>query len=325
MSDSVLWIIAIVSFSLGVFYSGCESAFIAAKRIRVRHLAARGNRRAQLLLGYIENPEYFLSAVLVGTNLSVTGCTAVFTAIATRHFGDAGSTVATVILVPTILVFSEIMPKALFLNYASRAALWSVYPLRVLTTLLYPVVMTFSALTDGLTRLFPARDLHGKLKVTMEELLFHMSDSEKAGVISSQTTVLAKRATELKTLAARDVMVPLDRMVMVERGASHRELERAFAQAGFSRLPVYQGARHNVVGVLSVHELLGERGRVNVVDTLPPPYTVSLDTPILDVLIQMKEKGRHMAVIHDRGEVVGMITMEDILERFVGAIADEFN
>lgn len=325
MSEFTLWIITIVSFSLGVFYSGCESAFIAAKRIRVRHLAGRGNRRAQLLLRYLENPEYFLSAVLVGTNLSVTGCTAVFTVIATRHYGDAGSTVATVILVPFILIFSEIIPKALFLNYANRAALASVYPLRILTALFFPMVKTFSMMTDALTRAFPSDEARGSARVTMEELLFHISDSGKAGVISSDISVLARRAVELKTLIARDVMVPLDKMVMIDYAASHDEYAHAFADAGFSRLPVYKGSRDNVVGVLSVHEFMGKRGEGKVADTLMLPYSVGLDTPIVDVLMQMKAKGRHMAIIRDRGNTVGMITMEDVLERLVGTIEDEFN
>ena len=120
-------------------------------------------------------------------------------------------------------------------------------------------------------------------------------------------------------------MVPLDKMVMIDSGASHDEYARAFAEAGFSRLPVYRGSRDNVVGVLSVHEFMGKRGEGKIADTLALPYSVGLDTPIVDVLMQMKAKGRHMAVIRDRDKIVGMITMEDVLERFVGASEDEFN
>lgn len=325
MSDLTLWIIACVAFAFGAFYSGSETAFIAANRIRLQHLAGNGNRRAMLVLRFLDEPEYLLSAVLVGTNLAVIGCTATFTAIATRHFGDSGATVATLILVPLFLLFNEIIPKGLFLYYANRAALGSVHFLRVLTMILYPVVKTLSTATDLLTRMLPTKASSRQLNVTMEELLFHLGDSRDAGLISAETTVLAERAVELKELKARDVMVPLEDVVMIDYNASFDTYVRTFIDAGFSRMPIYDGNRGNVVGVLSVHELMKWRDRTGIRQNLKPPYSISPDTPIVDVFFRMKEHGRHMAMIHDDNEVIGMTTMEDILERFVGAIADEFN
>jgi putative hemolysin len=326
MSEAVLWMISIVAFGLGAFYSGSETALIACNRIRMRHLANKGNKRAQMVLDLIGDPQYFLSAVLVGTNLSVVGCTATFTAICTSQFGERGSTIATVTLVPLFLIFNEIIPKGLFLYYANRAALASVYPLRTFSTALYPVVKLFSTLADTLMRLLPGKPSSRKLRLTMEELLFHIGDSGEAGLISPETTLLARRAVELKDLRVRDVMVPLDDVVMVAYDSTKEEFTRRFLEARYSRLPVFRETRDKMVGVLSVHELVRYSSVEEIRAQLRVPYTIPIDTPIVDVLLKMKEQGRHMGIVEDEEHgIVGMTTLEDILEKFVGAIADEFN
>jgi len=326
VSESILWGITCVAFVLGAFYSGSETAFIAVNRVRMRHLAARGDRRAQRVLEMLEDPEHFLSAVLVGTNVAIIGCTSVFTAIATRHFGDNGTTIATLILVPVVLVFNEILPKGVFLYWANRAALLSVNPLWALTTILSPVVKVFSLVTAAMTRALPAGKHGRRINMTMEELLFHIGDSREAGLIAPETTTLVDRAMDLKGLTAKDVMVPLDDVVMVDADAPIEDYAEVFARERFSRFPLYRGERSNVVGVMSIHEYITAPDREALRDRLTPPYRVSLDAPIVDVLFRMREQGRHMAMIHDEGGVVvGMATMEDILERFVGAIADEFH
>ncbi|MDH3197008.1 MAG: hemolysin family protein [Candidatus Krumholzibacteria bacterium] len=325
MSESALWIITVVAFVLGAFYSGSETALIAANQIRLRHLAAGGERRAERVLALVAHPEYFLSAVLVGTNLAVIGGTTALTVIATRHYGDAGATIATVVLVPLFLVFNEIIPKALFLLYATRAAVLTVDILRGLTALLYPIVKLFTVATDTLSRLLPARAEAGT-RMGTDELLFHIEESREAGLIPRDTKVLVDRAIALQELRACDVMRPLSEVAMLDRAGSAASWAEAFARSGFSRLPVYEGARENVVGMLSAHRYVTARGREDTRDRLLPPYLVSLDEPVVNVFQEMSARGRHMAMIRDeRGVIVGMTTLEDILERFVGAIVDEFN
>jgi CBS domain containing-hemolysin-like protein len=315
MSDGLLTVIACTAFVLGMFYSGSETAFIAADRIRLRHLAGKGDRRAARALDLVGKPGYFLSAVLVGTNLAVIGCTSTVTAIATRHYGENGP-----------LLFNEIIPKGLFLSYANRAALLAIGPLRILTRFLHPVVWMFSRAADALTRALPADEHSRRIDMTMEELLFHIGDSHDAGLLEPETTAMVDRAIALKELRPRDVMVALDDVVMLDADAPVDSYADVFAREGFSRMPVYRGERGHVVGVMSVHEYLTATDRETLRDGLREPYTVALETPIVDVLLRMREQGRHMAMVRDQsGLVVGMTTMEDILERFVGAIADEFH
>lgn len=326
MSIEIMGLISFVAFLLAAFFAGAETAILISDPVRLRHLQEKGDRRAKLLLGYKDNPEYFLSVVLVGTNLGVVGCTSAFTAVMITFYGDAGATAATIILVPTLMVFQEIIPKGIFLYYADTAAILSIYPLRLFAAALYPIIITFSGFTNLIVRLFGADKPPRPARMSMEELLFHLRDSRDAGIISAETMALAARAQEWIRFSVRDVMLPLERVVMVPDGLRTAEYQKVFARERFTRVPVYRTSRQDVAGILSIHNLLkARRPREEGVD-LETPYVVDVDTPIVSVLIQMKDQGSHMAIVKERsGKIVGITTLEDILERLVGAIVDEFH
>jgi CBS domain containing-hemolysin-like protein len=319
-------LLALLAFAVGVLASGCETAFFAADRLRLRHLAATGGRRAAHALELSSNPERFLSTLLVSYNLAEVGCTAVCTALAARWFGDAATTVVTLVLVPVWLVFNQIIPKGLFLYYATPAAAAFANSVRAASRLLYPLAKPLSLLTDALTRTLPAEPSARLLNVSTEELLFHIGDSRSAGLIASETTALIDRAIELKQLAARDVMTRLDAVVMLDADAPVESYARVIAREGFSRYPVYRGVRENIVGILSVHEYVTATDPEALRAGLRPPYVVSASAAVSDLLVHMREAGGHMAVIHEAdGRVAGITTLDDILRRLVGVIVDEFD
>ncbi len=319
-------IISIAAFVFAAFFAGAETAIFAADRIRIHHRASTGDKRARELIKFFDNPNRFLSIVLVGTNLGVIGCTSAFTAIMVHYLGGRGATVATIFLVPTLLLFEEIVPKAIFLYYADSAALLSVYPLKVFGFVLYPVVKAFSLISAALVKLFRTSESDGRVMMTSEELLFHLKDSREAGLISKDTLTLASRVFELVELAAKDVVVPIDDVVMVGEGLDISDYQAVFSDTGFTRLPVYQRERSNVVGILSIQNLLQTRSAQTDIPVLEPVYDVELETPITEILVRMKNQGCHMAMLRDpAGTIVGMTTLEDILETLVGAISDEFH
>lgn len=326
---SVVWLMGLTSvaaFFLAAFFAGSETAIIACDRVRIRHLAGRGDKRAVELLRLIESPQYFLSLVLVGTNVAVIACTSAFTAIIVEFHGASGATVATVILVPLLLVFEEIIPKGVFLYYADKAALQAVYPLRFFGFLLYPITISLSGLSSILMRIFRGGVADPAVRMTAEELLFHLQDSREAGLIPKDTLTLASRAFDLMDLKAADVMLPIDNVVMVKDGLDTGVYQKVFADTRFTRLPVYRGARTNVIGILSIQGLLKTRGPLVDIPVLEGVYDVGMEEPISRILMRMKNQGCHMAMVRgDDGTVVGMTTLEDILERLVGAISDEFH
>ncbi|MDH3215519.1 MAG: CNNM domain-containing protein [Candidatus Krumholzibacteria bacterium] len=326
MSVEVLSVISAVAFLIAAFSAGAETAIIACDRVRLRHRAGKGDNRARLLLQYIKNPEYLFSIVLIGTNLGMIGCTTTFTAIMIHYFGDSGATIATAILVPSLLIFQEILPKGVFLYYADRASVLSILPLKLFAITLYPVIRGFAEFTNFLAAAFGVRKMDRKVRMTMQELLFHLESSTRAGAIPSDTMQLASRAVELIDFSAKDVMLPLDKVVMAEEGMTTEEYRQIFAQEHFSRLPIFRHDRQNVVGYLSIHNLLRAGHSRRGAPVIESPYLVSMDTPIVGMMIRMKNQGCHMAMIRDeQGAILGMTTLEDILEQLVGAIVDEFH
>lgn len=326
MTDFHLIVLALLAFAVGVFNSGCETALFAADRIRLRHLTTTGSRRAQRVLDLTAKPERFLSTILVGYNLAEVGCTALCTALAARHFGDSATTIVTITLVPVWLLFNQIIPKGLILSYATQAAVASVDVVRLFSAILYPVSRPIALLTNFLTRSLPVRSSARLLNVTQEELLFHIGDSRSAGLIAPETTALIDRAIELKELTVREVMLPLASVVMLDADAPAASYAEVIAREKYSRYPAYRGERSNVVGVVSVHEYVTAHDREALRRQMRPPYAVAGDARLSDVLLQMREGGRHMALVSSAsGACIGITTLDDILKRVVGVIVDEFD
>jgi putative hemolysin len=326
VTDLTLVVVAAVAFAVGAVASGCETAYFAADTIRLRHLSASGSRRAGRALDLSSDPERFLSTLLVSYNLAEVGCTAVCTALATHWVGDSATTVTTLVLVPVWLVFNQIIPKGLFLYYATPAAVFFADAVSAASSILYPLAKPLALLTDALTRFLPIAPSSRLLNVSTEELLFHIGDSKSAGLIAPETTALIDRAIELKALSAHDVMTPIDTVVMLDVDAPVDSYAEIMTRERFSRYPVYRGDSSNVIGVLSVHEYVTAADREALRDNLRPPYVVAARAPLSEVLVHMREGGSHMAMIRDAGgAVVGITTLDDVLERLVGVIVDEFD
>lgn len=327
MTDLGLIVCAAFLFVLGVVASGCESAYFAADRIRLRHLAATGSRRARRALELSADPERVLATLLAVYNMAEVGCSAVCTALAIRWFGESAVTVVTIVLVPVWLVFNQIIPKALFLSYATQAMVIFGDAIRLCSKLMMPLVRPTARFTEALTRKLPAAaDSSQQLNVSMEELLLHIGDSRSAGLIAPETIALIDRAIELKSLSARDVMTPLANVVMLDADAPVDSYAAVIAREHFSRYPVYRGARSNVIGILSVHEYVTTPNREALRDSLREPYFVVETTRISDLMVHMREQGRHMVMERDvSGNVTGMTTLDDVLKRLVGVIVDEFD
>jgi len=318
-----LALLAVVSFLAAAFFAGCETALIASSRVRLSHMAGPSRRSARIVMDFLARPERFLSAVLIGTNLGVVACTTSFTALLERKIGASSSTLATVILVPLLLVFQELIPKGLALAYAERVSLLAAYPLRAFALAAAPLIDAASRLTSLLLRVMGVERRSEARGMSTEEVLFHLKESEQAGLITAETMALARRAVALRELKAADTMLPLERIVMAEEGRSLEDYRKLFARERFSRIPLYRGSRNQVVGVLAIRALLVALGGGRL--ELEEPYLVPGEASLMELLPVMKNRGCHMAFVCGKAGVEGMVTMEDILERLVGAIADEFH
>lgn len=325
MSDFGLIVAAGILFALGVIASGCETAFFAADRIKLRHLAT-ASRRAQRALDLSSDPERVLTTLLALYTLAEVGCSSVCTVLAVRWFGENATTMVTIILVPVWLIFNQIIPKALFLSYATRATVVFGAAIRDASLLMLPLVRPTARVTEALTRRLPGATARGELHVTMEELLVQIGDSRSAGLLAPETTAFIDRAIGLKALSVRNVMTPLAGVTMLDADAPVDSYAEVIAREGFSRYPVYRGARTHVLGILSAHEYVTSLNRDALLESLHEPYCVTESAHIPDILEHMREAGRHMVMVRDAsGQLTGMTTLDDVLKRLVGVIVDEFD
>ncbi len=318
--DSVLIIILMI-LSAG-FFSGAETALVSCSRIKMRNLSKRGSWRAGIIEKLLDSPERFFSIVLVGTNLSVIICSVTATAMAISLFGEGGAAIATAVVTPLILIFGEVVPKAIFLYHADRVSL-SVAPyLRIMHYLLWPVVMPVT----GIARLIAGRSADEERKMnliaTREELIYLYSRGREKGETEKRETEMIDRVFNFGVMRAGDLMIPMEKVETFPVASSVDDVRAGGDASSFSRYPLVYPETGRVAGVISLFDLLGLDGGERLSSVMHRPFTASAEEPAERLLIRMKDDPLHFAVVMDMdGEALGIVTLEDILENIVGDIA----
>ena len=324
----------------GIF-AGAEIALLSVRKTRLQELIDRGSHAAQAVLALRDNPERFLATVQIGiTVVSATAAAFGGASIAQRLAGvltglgvsAAGAEELAFALVVGLvsflsLVVGELVPKSLALRYAERYALLISRPLRGLARLMKPIVWFLTFSSNLVLRFFGDKTSFTESRLSAEELQQLVEEAAKSGSVDPRTGDIASRAFEMAALTASDVMVPRSRVVSVPRHAPPEEIQRVLLEEGHSRMPVYEGMPDHVVGYVIAKDLLGvalEKSLVVLEDVMRPAFYVPESTRVLDLLRQMQTRRTPMAIVVDeQGGMVGLVTMEDLLEELVGEIFSE--
>jgi putative hemolysin len=308
------------------FFSGAETALVVADRIRLRHLVEKNDRKALIVKNLRERPQTFLGTTLVGTNLATVGASVLTTRLIGQLLGQNSNLVAlvqTLIMTPVILIFAEIVPKNFFRIHADPMVLKLAPWIRLSYWILTPLVY----LTTGLSRLFRKKsDAHqtGVPFVTREELRYLTRESHRYGLIERQERYIIGQIFDFAETSVREVMVPLDGVIAVQLSATPVEVVEIIKREGKSRLPVYRGEPGQIVGVVDINHLLTALRNTSLEKLIYPLPRVEEATSIEKLFLELQNKHEHMSVVTDRrGKVVGIVTMEDLLEKIVGSIRDE--
>ena len=320
-----VWIIVLASLLLTALFSAAEMSFIAANRLRLRHLAEAGNRHAARYLESFKQPERLLSTAMMGVTIAHITASAVATWWLVEEVGEAAALVATLVLTPLMLVFGEVIPKAVAREWATSLIL-RLFPLIELASkILAPLSGSANALVGGVLALFAYRRTTTRAFVSREELklLLQMEPAE-ADVTSSEAEMIDK-IFELGETAVREVMVPMVDVAALPETATPDECVRLIAERGFSRIPIYADQIFNVVGVVTAMDLLRHGATAPDARALMRPATYVPETKRIDDLLRELQKARvQLAVVVDEyGAAVGIVTVEDIVEQIVGEIRDE--
>ncbi|MBM20134.1 MAG: hypothetical protein CMN87_09000 [Stappia sp.] len=335
MSDASLWlsvIAIVVLLALSGFFSGSETALTAASRARMLHYEKSGDKRAGDVSALIQVRERLIGALLLGNNLVNILASALATNVLLNLFGDAGVVYATLVMTALVLIFSEVLPKTWAISNPDRFAL-AVSPLvRPVVILFGPVVMGVEVIVRALLRLFGVNAGDGSNALSAHEELRGTVDLQhlEGSLVKAERDRIGG-LLDLADLEVSDVMVHRTKMRTLNADDDPLTLINDALESPHTRLPLWRGQTDNYIGVLHAKDLLralakaeGDGSGIDLEQLASPPWFVPETTSLQDQLNAFLKRKAHFALVVDEyGEVMGLVTLEDILEEIVGEISDE--
>ena len=326
MDPLPLSIVIAVLVLLSAFFSGTETAFSCANKIKLKSMVSQGKKHAKAVYNFAdEKYDKLVTAILIGNNIVNLTASALGTILFGMLIkdGNLAATVSTAVLTVAVLLFGEITPKYLASVYPERFCFFC-YPLM---QLFYWILIPFSKIFDGykalLAKIF-------KLKkdetVTDEELLSLVEEAEESGTLKEDESELVRSALEFDDLKVEDILVPRVDVYAVAEDATMEEVREIFQKTGYSRLPVYKETIDNVIGLIHERDFFGGyiKGETEIGHLVQEIVFTTEYTRISGLLKQLQKQKIHMAAVSDEyGGLVGIVTLEDILEELVGEIWDE--
>ena len=316
-----LIILLAVLIALSAFFSGSEIALVSVSRLRVRVLVKENKNGARALQRLKKKLHKAIITILIGNNLVNIFASSLATALAIDVFGSLGVGIAVGIMLFLILVFGEIVPKTFCTANAERVALFSAPILELLMKIFSPIIPFFEIIPEKLFRLSKKQ----KPIVTEMEIKQAVEVGVEEKAIERQEKVLINRILLFNDITVERVMVPRNKVVGVNQLETVESALKIAAKKGFSRYPVFSDG--NVLGTVHVKNMMvissSKRKKMNVKKVMIPPLFVETDTIIDDVFNAMKRKRIHIAYVRDSHKIIGLVTMEDLIEELLGEIRDE--
>lgn len=317
-------ILMLICLILSAYFSGTETAFSTFNRLKMKNMAENGNKRAALVLKMSENYDRLLSTILVGNNL----VNILLTTVATIFFAkliieeSAATAISTIVTTAVVLVFGEITPKSLAKQYADAFAMASAPILRLITWILLPINWIFAGWKWLLSLVFKTKD---EQTVTEEEVLTIVDEAEEVGALGEQESDLIRSVIAFNDREAVDILIPRVDVTAVPVDATSEELAQVFLETGYSRLPVYEETMDHVVGVVYHKDYFKHAAeQPTPTDLMKPAVYIPPTMKIRLLLNKLQEEQSHIAFVADEyGGILGIVTMEDVLEELVGEIWDE--
>jgi CBS domain containing-hemolysin-like protein len=313
--------------ALSGFFSSAETAFMSADRMRLHHLADQGHAAAKRLLQLRGSPTRLLAALLLGNNLVNIAAASIATAVAIRFLGeDLGIFVATAVTTLSVLIFCEVIPKTWAAINPERAGFLMIHPVRWVLLVLSPFVWLLQAITGPIVRIM-AGDAPTRRRISEAEIRTMVRVGAMEGAIDRHENRLIQRVLDMGDTELHQIMTPLDEVQSISNTTPLREVLALLTAEGYSRLPVWEESPNEFVGIVHLKDV-AQAARDNpegpVADLLHPAHTVAPKEKVDDVLFLMKGLAAQMViVVGDNEEVLGIATLEDLLEEIVGEIRDE--
>jgi len=330
LSNALAAVILAVSVLLYALVNSIEIAIVAADRIRIRHLAELGDRRAQAIERLRTDRDRFFAAIVLLQNLFVVVAAAMASVISVALVGNIGLIFGTLITTMILALFGEFTPKVLAAQSSEGYALLVARPVEGLLRPVGPVMTVFATIPRAFQRLIFGSAPRPSPTVTEAELRMLIDIGTVERVLGEQTGELLGNVFQFRDRQVQEMMVPRTEVVWLEADATVDDFYRVFEETGHSRYPVYRESVDNVLGVVSIKDVLRgvARGEVNrdspIVSCMRPTYFVPETKPVGALFREMQAQNQHMAIVVDEyGGTAGIVTIELLLEEMVGPVAEE--
>ncbi|MEE8296124.1 MAG: HlyC/CorC family transporter [Sphingomonadales bacterium] len=332
-TGDILTIIGIlILLGISGFFSGSETALTAASKARINRLAAEGNKAAIKVAKLIEDRERLIGGILLGNNLVNILAAALATGLFISLVGEEGIAIATVVMTLLILVFAEVLPKTYAISKPERMALGVAPIIDAFVKVLGPVVRLVQKIVNGTLKAFGVDtseadhvlsghdEIRGTLDIHLEEGRIYKAHKDMLGSI-----------LDLDEITLDEVMIHRKSMVTLNLDDEVSDLLEKATQLPFTRIPLWQRERENIVGVLHARDVMvalkkaeGDLSKIKIKKIMKTPWFVPETTTLREQLGAFQKRVSHFALVVDEyGVLLGLVTLEDILEEIVGDIRDE--
>jgi Mg2+/Co2+ transporter CorB len=324
--------IILVCLMLSFFFAGSETALMAFSRARMLRLEKKGNRNAGIVNRLLDQRERLIGALLLGNNAVNIAASSLATSLFLLWFGDVGVIYATIIMTVLVVVFAAVLPKTVAINDPDRIALATSNAIHWVVRLLGPVLIAIEALVRSILRVAGWRVGDDKPVLSAREELRGAVDLlHQEGGVEKHDRDMFGGLLDLRDLTVSDVMIHRTEMITIDAGEPPEDVVKAVLAAPVTRVPLWRDTAENIIGILHAKDLLraiqaadGDLSKINIAELALPPWFVPDIRPLSEQLKAFRRRKTHFALVVDEyGEVMGLVTLEDILEEIVGDISDE--
>jgi len=328
--NSLFLVLFLISLAAAAFFCSAETAFIGMQRLRLKHLVHTNHPKAKIVAKILDKPEKFLATVLLCINFFETAVATLGTVMAVSLWKEnLGVAIATIVITILTLIFAELIPKSLAARYGERIALVYARPIEIISTVLYPFVYVLNHIGIRFTRM-AGDSTETRLTISEDEFRTAITVGEAEGVWEEEEAEMLHKAFEFADRPVSEVMQPRTEVTWLRQGTTLAGFLDIYKQYPFSRFPVYKGTTDNVVGVLSIKDVIMAQANKSLtldspIDELVRPVHFVPETKRLgELLAEMRDNNYHMvAVVDEYGGVAGIAALEQLTQEIMGVIGDE--
>jgi Mg2+/Co2+ transporter CorB len=324
-------IVLLILLILSGLTSGTETAMTAASRGRIMALANEGNRRARMVRSLIEDRERLISTLLIGNNVWNIVAAALATDLFLRLVGEAGVAVASIVMTTLIVIFGEVLPKTYAIRHPESFAMTVAPVVRVAVLVVTPINYVLGGIINLFLRLFGAPTSKSPVSAAYEDLRGAIELHREEGGLGKHDRDMLGGLLDLVEVPVADIMTHRRDMVTIDADSPLDEIVAIIESHPYSRYPVWSEEPDQIIGYLQARDLLSAVRRadqggapVDLAGLLAEPWFIPDTTSLRRQLLAFRQRRQHLALVVDEyGSIMGLVTLEDIIEEIVGDIADE--